>query len=122
MRCDQCQQIRINGVACHEAGCPNSNKQWDSGREQWVAYRDCFECGYPVEVGETCDCQLIDLDAWEPEEEEEPATMRELAQSLVDFLESAEDSKTFDARGLVAISQEIALEAVLIESRGRIDA
>jgi hypothetical protein len=36
MRCDQCRVLRINGVRCHETGCP-------------AAYRDetreCRECG-----------------------------------------------------------------------------
>lgn len=25
-RCDQCVMVRINGVACHEHGCPNARK------------------------------------------------------------------------------------------------
>jgi hypothetical protein len=57
MRCDQCQMLSINGVACHETGCPNSRKTWIAERGSWVSFVDCFECGYPVEVGESCDCQ-----------------------------------------------------------------
>ncbi len=34
--CDQCQLLRINGVVCHETGCPNAWK--DSKRE-------CKWCG-----------------------------------------------------------------------------
>jgi hypothetical protein len=26
-RCDQCEALRINGVYCHETGCPNAWKQ-----------------------------------------------------------------------------------------------
>ena len=26
MKCDQCEMLSINGVACHEIGCPNSKK------------------------------------------------------------------------------------------------
>ena len=25
---DQCEALAINGVPCHEAGCPNSRKPW----------------------------------------------------------------------------------------------
>jgi hypothetical protein len=27
MTCDQCQALYINGVFCHELGCPNSKKK-----------------------------------------------------------------------------------------------
>lgn len=64
--CDQCQAAVINGVFCHEAGCPNHGKTWDPLREQWVLYVPCPECGFGIEVGEQCDCmQPLDLDAWE---------------------------------------------------------
>ncbi len=36
MRCDQCQVLRINGVACHETGCPDA---WRSEE------RECAWCG-----------------------------------------------------------------------------
>lgn len=56
MKCNQCELSRIQGVVCHETGCPNSGKTWDEDRESWIKYVDCFTCGYPVEVGEACDC------------------------------------------------------------------
>ena len=31
--CSQCQALVINGVACHESGCPNENK----GRSRYLA-------------------------------------------------------------------------------------
>lgn len=34
--CDQCEEMMINGVRCHETGCPNAWK----GRPI-----ECFECG-----------------------------------------------------------------------------
>jgi len=58
MRCDQCQAANINGVFAHEAGCPNGKKTWQEERQAWVRYVDCFDCGYPVEVGEVCDCRI----------------------------------------------------------------
>lgn len=36
MRCHSCQVLTINGVPCHETGCPDA----------WCSYyRDCAECG-----------------------------------------------------------------------------
>ncbi len=36
MRCDSCQLVRINGVVCHETGCPQA---WRT------KVRECRECG-----------------------------------------------------------------------------
>lgn len=54
VRCDQCSALMINGVFCHETGCPNSGAKYEDG--EWVKCRDCFDCGLPVRVGEGCDC------------------------------------------------------------------
>jgi hypothetical protein len=54
MRCNQCEAAMINGVFCHETGCPNSRKTFENG--EWVKYVKCFECGCDVRAGETC-CQ-----------------------------------------------------------------
>lgn len=35
-RCDSCEMLSINGVACHEIGCPDS---WKG------SVRECNECG-----------------------------------------------------------------------------
>jgi hypothetical protein len=59
--CDQCQLARIQGVICHETGCPNMRAKWDG--ERWVKYRECFECGCDVTVGEVCDCQSVEVEA-----------------------------------------------------------
>ena len=43
MKCDQCAWVRINGVFCHESGCPNEKKIWDGEewvRDEWEAYDD----------------------------------------------------------------------------------
>ena len=53
--CDSCQMLSINGVNCHEIGCPNSKKTWVPGRG-WVRFLECRECGCDVEEGECCDC------------------------------------------------------------------
>lgn len=33
--CNQCEALMINGVFCHETGCPNSRKVWDD-EDGWV--------------------------------------------------------------------------------------
>lgn len=43
VRCSQCEALVINGVACHERGCPNQR-------------RECRECGDMVPKGEVCNC------------------------------------------------------------------
>lgn len=63
--CDRCELCMIQGVACHEHGCPNSGKSWvaagsgsmRAGGGYWVRYVDCAECGDELEEGSVCDCQ-----------------------------------------------------------------
>ncbi len=55
IKCDQCEALMINGVFCHETGCPNSKKTWEDG--EWIRYLDCFECGAKVREEELCNCQ-----------------------------------------------------------------
>ena len=57
MTCDQCQSARINGVFCHERGCPNQGKFWEDGA--WVQYYECFDCGCDVKMGDDCDCREV---------------------------------------------------------------
>lgn len=52
--CDSCEMLSIQGVACHEIGCPNSGARFEDGC--WVRYRECFICGYDAPVGQPCDC------------------------------------------------------------------
>lgn len=54
MRCDRCEMLSINGVPCHETGCPNSRKRFCYG--QWIAVYECRECGEEVEEGTVCAC------------------------------------------------------------------
>jgi hypothetical protein len=39
-KCDQCDSAYINGVYCHEHGCPNRNKYYDFETEEWVREQD----------------------------------------------------------------------------------
>lgn len=55
-QCDSCQLLRINGVICHETGCP----------EAWRdSVRECRECGCefkPKDRDQVCcssDCQAM---------------------------------------------------------------
>lgn len=52
--CDQCEMLSINGVACHETGCPNSRSRYADGA--WIPQRKCFECGCVGDIDAPC-CQ-----------------------------------------------------------------
>lgn len=61
MKCDQCEMLSINGVACHETGCPNADKrkfftsksgqryamfqlsEIEESREEYTGF--CIRCG-----------------------------------------------------------------------------
>lgn len=34
-KCDQCDSLYINGIYCHEIGCPNSGKEYNTEEERW---------------------------------------------------------------------------------------
>jgi hypothetical protein len=60
VKCDQCEMVSINGVACHEIGCPNSKKTWNESAQTWLKVRECFNCGFEVYGDEPCSCQDFD--------------------------------------------------------------
>ena len=49
VRCSQCEAVCINGIACHETGCPNARQ---------AKLRTCAECGtvhvYAEDAAECC--------------------------------------------------------------------
>jgi len=51
-RCDQCEAAMINGIFCHETGCPNTHARYDDG--EWIKTRLCDECGYRVDADDPC--------------------------------------------------------------------
>ncbi len=66
MRCQSCELARINGVICHETGCPNAHR---------FSLRECRWCGTEFapehprqwECDESCHrsyCGLPDEDSW----------------------------------------------------------
>ena len=56
MHCNQCEALYINGLFCHETGCPNERKTWVASRQEWVRFYQCQECGWDIEEGESCNC------------------------------------------------------------------
>lgn len=46
IHCDRCQMLSINSIPCHETGCPNRGKQWDTESECWVRLVECSNCGF----------------------------------------------------------------------------
>ncbi len=56
MNCDQCEAATINGVFCHEQGCPNKGARYDRAEGAWIKQRKCFDCGYTVDKDDPC-CQ-----------------------------------------------------------------
>jgi hypothetical protein len=67
MRCDQCQASMINGVFCHETGCPNSRAWFIDGA--WCKTRKCFDCGCTVLADDPCCSAPFDPDD-EPDTQE----------------------------------------------------
>lgn len=49
--CNQCEALMINGVFCHETGCPNAQSRYDVESGTWIKQRDtwpeepCAICG-----------------------------------------------------------------------------
>lgn len=54
MNCDQCEALMINGVFCHETGCPNIDSRYDSESDNWIRQRKCVECGNYVDTDDLC--------------------------------------------------------------------
>ena len=52
--CPDCQLVSINGVVCHERGCPNSKSRYDRDTETWIKQRTCFHCGFEVDANDPC--------------------------------------------------------------------
>lgn len=44
MKCNQCDYLYINGIGCHETGCPNIKRKLE-----------CFYCGYEIPE-DGCNC------------------------------------------------------------------
>jgi hypothetical protein len=70
IKCNQCNPSVINGVFCHESGCPNQGKKYNPESESWDEIFTCSECGSKYtdsELAGEC-CTFME----EEEEEETP--------------------------------------------------
>ena len=63
-RCNQCEALMINGVFCHETGCPNTKARYDSESGEWIKTRKCFECGCTVDADDLCCAAQIEEETW----------------------------------------------------------
>ena len=54
--------LAINGVACHEIGCPNMGARWDRESDCWIKQRECLECGFTVNADDAC-CIAMESEA-----------------------------------------------------------
>jgi hypothetical protein len=59
--------MMINGVFCHETGCPNARKTYLPDEDRWVHFVECQICGDEIEAGEICDHEEYYCDADEGE-------------------------------------------------------
>lgn len=81
MRCNQCDSAYINGVFCHETGCPNSKKVYNQDEEIWE---------YP----ENDDFEDYDGEEYEPDFEQDERDFdatrnhdQQIDQQLMDYYE-----------------------------------
>lgn len=71
-KCNQCDSAVINGVYCHESGCPNQDKKYNHESESWESVYECSECGCEHNSAESAgECCQDGIDSIELEEEEE---------------------------------------------------
>lgn len=40
--CPRCEALAIQGVPCHERGCPNANEKWEFRGRRNTEYRHCI--------------------------------------------------------------------------------
>lgn len=54
IRCTQCEALMINGIFCHELGCPNTRARYDESTGDWIKQYECFTCGCMADVDSNC--------------------------------------------------------------------
>lgn len=62
IHCNQCVPMMINSIFCHETGCPNQRKKYNSESGEWISVYKCDICGEVIEEGNYCLCQTEDED------------------------------------------------------------
>jgi hypothetical protein len=63
IKCNSCELMRIQGIVCHETGCPNTNARYDSVSGEWVKQRRCWDCGCSVDADDLCCSAEPELEA-----------------------------------------------------------
>lgn len=66
MRCNQCESLYINGVFCHETGCPNTHKIYDKEEQEWRNPEPNYEDDDFDEWA-----NFMEFDTFDPETDEE---------------------------------------------------
>ena len=64
-RCNQCEALMIQGMFCHETGCPNTHSRYDSETGEWIKTRECFDCGFRCDADDPCCSATIEDDTAE---------------------------------------------------------
>jgi hypothetical protein len=54
MPCPECDMISINGIACHEIGCPNARKRYEPAEDIWITQQVCSTCGFQTDYNVPC--------------------------------------------------------------------
>lgn len=93
MNCSQCEMVRINGVACHETGCPRA----------WVdEVRTCKWCGTPFvieEMGQSfCEDDCRRLYHGLPTIEDEEIAAEEAEWGELDYGDTDDEADAFNAQ------------------------
>lgn len=62
IRCNQCEALMINGVFCHETGCPNTKARYDADSGEWIKQYKCFTCGCMADEDSNCCSEEFDAE------------------------------------------------------------
>lgn len=101
MRCDQCEALIIQGVFCHETGCPNTNSRYDAKSGDWVKQYECRECGSMADDGVVC-CDDDEGDYDYEEEDEEGQECPDCGEMYEDCVCNGDhpDTDSLEDRGI----------------------
>lgn len=54
-KCDQCDSLVINGIYCHEGGCPNVDKEYSFEEKRWIKKLEDFDFDMTEEIQDMAD-------------------------------------------------------------------
>ena len=55
--CSQCEALAINGIACHETGCPNRPSACRECGQLYASAEHAWRCCQPMDDNDYCDRQ-----------------------------------------------------------------